>query len=1463
MPKQSVQYPALQRDGTSQAARALPALNPDYVSVDERSLKDLLCFAREYSKELKYFNAENQEMGDWSAFLDDDVDLDAVVSFINDPEQADAATREAFSQPHFVLFLTFLKLLREAQKQLNTLTRRHLDFYFREVLRMQKKPAEPDRVNVLLQLQDRFDQAHVPKGTRLNAGADSLGRDLIYKTERDIVVSRAGIAQLNTVFAEKQLMGISEARASVGGTRQERFVHMLYIALGDPLPGDPLAFNDILRGTAEAVDFDYLSELGQLLAFSEAGLFMPLFDLRALMKLKRQRDDAGGEWDQINHFLEKAARKKRNDPGFQFDPADASDFAANLIAALEGPPDFRGITEVDHIDHLYEQRNRIEVRDFIRNRLYFESVDDFVRMMQIKVRIDREWEGINKILEEAGRRKRSDAAFRLSPLQPADFTANLNKAVGPLNTPLTGRFLDIDAYFTAVEAVESDFFMSAENFVYLMQVGGKEAATAWEWKKADEILLSAHREKVYSARREVLQGIRSRQGLTKMFHTALGEDPLTAESNPLSRLKPFVKKDNDFAFLEDIAKSEKQGGVSVSAWTRVARIVEMAQRFREGFVPPTPYKETWLNLYPAQDATQAKVTTATEENGDGPRWKTFGRPVADAAPDAPPDPVFGVGLTSPMLMLSEGRREVILTFGFREETFLIEKIRPLFPSLTEEGGAGSGPLQVEVSTEKGWVAPDTLEIKFGAYTALTKTPDENRENLQALQLKLIFSEVADPIAPFAEQLVKSPWPLLRIMMRQVWDVERKQFVTRYAPFKALAWVKIHTRVAVSGLTTLQLQNDNGVLDAKKPFEPFGGTPSVGSRFYVGHPELLQKRLDRIQFHIEWMGAPEKLKDHYKNYGIDARLPFTAKVSLVDRRVQRPLKDKAGLFAGLTNAGAPHAVSIPEPAESERGVVLADKLSPGGFQYDRDVDGNYQGELTVWSRFLQWELNAPDFQHAAYPGLAARKSLEMAAAISNKTPTPLVPASYQVNPPYTPKVKKLSVEYAASREVVFQEKETIPRQDRLFHLHPFGISEVRADGVSESVSFLPQYDHEGELYIGIKKIRPPQTLSLLFQMAEGSADPDLEPAPVTWSVLSGDQWTDLGDGGILSDGTRGLINSGIITFSLKAARPNTLLPGDLYWLRAAIPVHTNSVCDTVAIHAQAVSATFSGQGNAPDHLDQPLPAESITDLAEPLPGIAGVAQPYTSFGGKMAEADAMFHTRVSERLRHKQRAVSIWDYEHLVLERFPQIYKVKCLPASLLSHADAPGRVEIVVIPDIRNKLPFNPFEPKAPADLIAEIKDYLSNKHPPYARIKVKNAHYIPVKVRFGVRFKPGVDERYAKKILNDALNRFLSPWAYEEGADIVIGGKIYANSLINFLDRQPYIDYVVEMKLFSSADGVNFKLALPSGNEGYFVAADRPDGVLVAARRHEIDIISEEGYEEASFTGLNYMKVELDFMVG
>jgi len=72
-----------------------------------------------------------------------------VAEFLNAPENFDPASSPALFRPHFVLFLAFLGLFKEAQARLNALTGRHLDFYYRQVLRIVEKGPISDRLNLV------------------------------------------------------------------------------------------------------------------------------------------------------------------------------------------------------------------------------------------------------------------------------------------------------------------------------------------------------------------------------------------------------------------------------------------------------------------------------------------------------------------------------------------------------------------------------------------------------------------------------------------------------------------------------------------------------------------------------------------------------------------------------------------------------------------------------------------------------------------------------------------------------------------------------------------------------------------------------------------------------------------------------------------------------------------------------------------------------------------------------------------------------------------------------------------------------------------------------------------------------------------------------------------------------------------------------------------------------------------
>jgi hypothetical protein len=213
------------------------------------------------------------------------------------------------------------------------------------------------------------------------------------------------------------------------------------------------------------------------------------------------------------------------------------------------------------------------------------------------------------------------------------------------------------------------------------------------------------------------------------------------------------------------------------------------------------------------------------------------------------------------------------------------------------------------------------------------------------------------------------------------------------------------------------------------------------------------------------------------------------------------------------------------------------------------------------------------------------------------------------------------------------------------------------------------------------------------------------------------------------------------------------------------------------------------------------------------------------------------------LRHKNRAICLWDYERLVLEAFPQIYKVKCLNHTCYEPSEsgmgiyrelAPGHVTIVTIPNLRVQNLRDPLKPYTSLGLLEEIKGFLEKCTSCFAQLHVKNPQLEEVRVRFSLRLYDGFDETYYSNLLKQSITRFLSPWAFSGVGTPSFGGKIYKSSLINFVEEQPYVDYVTDFQVFQDIGGVAGTADLDE------VAGSRAVSILVSApaSKHEITLI-------------------------
>jgi hypothetical protein len=164
--------------------------------------------------------------------------------------------------------------------------------------------------------------------------------------------------------------------------------------------------------------------------------------------------------------------------------------------------------------------------------------------------------------------------------------------------------------------------------------------------------------------------------------------------------------------------------------------------------------------------------------------------------------------------------------------------------------------------------------------------------------------------------------------------------------------------------------------------------------------------------------------------------------------------------------------------------------------------------------------------------------------------------------------------------------------------------IEASGMKEKAEgeinqYFGDLQEEGMLFIGLDKLKPLQTVSLLFQFAEGSAeDEDNDSPPIHWSYLTYNEWRPLKDENIIADGTEGFFTTGIIKIDVPAdaSDHNTIITDGLMWFCASVSQYSNRIPMLVDVVAQAVEAKFEDNGNDQSHFDMALKAGSISKLS---------------------------------------------------------------------------------------------------------------------------------------------------------------------------------------------------------------------------------------------------------------------------
>jgi hypothetical protein len=784
-----------------------------------------------------------------------------------------------------------------------------------------------------------------------------------------------------------------------------------------------------------------------------------------------------------------------------------------------------------------------------------------------------------------------------------------------------------------------------------------------------------------------------------------------------------------------------------------------------------------------------------------------------------PEAEVGFAIASHYLWMAEGERTVTVKFQLK----------------SPPGSAIDLPDDVNIlfTGEKGW-----LEKTASRFYTINSTA----ENTLTLEAKLSGSD--PPIVPYSKKTHRYNFDTnLPVLLVKLKHQKERKFV--YSSFEDLEFDIINLVVDVKRLKSLAVSNFFGPIDTSKPFLPFGAIPVERSSMIVGSKEVFQKKLDSFTLISSWQ----------------------------DRGTPYPAGTSTDITATWLNGGQWDENENTEKISSFFSEPIVFKNYATTIVDEPDISKNEFFSTNSRNGYVRLSLDSGFGQAEYQAALRAYLIAESQNPGSGTNPTP---------EPSIPVIESISADYKATQ--VINLDSALPdvfadRKARFYHVAPFGQAEQhpylktnelnsKIEVPDSTIYILPQmkhlnvYDsklpekepvkHEAEFYVGINDLIPPQNLSLLFQVADGTADPlaDKPDPHIHWSYLRDNEWIPFAENDI-ADRTDDLLNSGIISFAIPrdASDNNTLLPESMHWIRGAVASQSGAVCRLLTVAAQALEVTFTDRGNDPMFPAKVLPPDTISKLDQPNAAVKKIRQPFATFGGRGKEAPKAFYTRISERLRHKDRAIALWGYERLVLEAFPQIFKVRCLNHTHYEPSQngagiyrelAPGHVTVITIPDQQFHLQRDPLRPYTSLGLLEEIEAFLDKRLSCFIKLHVKNPEFEEVWVEFNVRLQDGLDENFYEKKLQEDITRFLSPWAFPGGGSPSFGGKVYKSVLINFVEEQPCVDYVTDFQLWHKFDD-------SEGMQKDEVEGSKAVSILVSvpANKHKVTAIKPAGEEK------------------
>ncbi|MEC4811807.1 MAG: putative baseplate assembly protein [Scytonema sp. PMC 1069.18] len=209
--------------------------------------------------------------------------------------------------------------------------------------------------------------------------------------------------------------------------------------------------------------------------------------------------------------------------------------------------------------------------------------------------------------------------------------------------------------------------------------------------------------------------------------------------------------------------------------------------------------------------------------------------------------------------------------------------------------------------------------------------------------------------------------------------------------------------------------------------------------------------------------------------------------------------------------------------------------------------------------------------------------------------------------------------------------------------------------------------------------------------------------------------------------------------------------------------------------------------------------AIAQLKTTIPFIKAVTNFEAATGGTDAESLESLRDRIPRQLRHRDRAVTVEDYQDLAMQASPEVARAKCVPLHnlvvnpviTLQTPITPGVLSVIIVPNT------DATNPSPSLELINRVQSYLDRRRLPNADLVVVGPEYVRVDVTTEVAIVSLDLASSVEVAVRQTLDRFLHPLTGGlDGTGWDFGREPYKSDLYALLEAIPGVDYIRSLSI-------------------------------------------------------------------